>query len=168
MMNGRTAATSRSARWFAIAGLTVLALAGCTPTPTTSGGPTGNDGPLHTASTSLGEIVVDGAGMTAYIFDEDVAGSGESSCSGSCARLWPAITTDSATPEIEGITGTISTIDSAAGGKQVTINGSPLYTYAGDGAPGDTTGQGYDGTWWVVDASGTKVTEAPPTEDRGY
>ncbi|GAA3741110.1 hypothetical protein GCM10022239_16040 [Leifsonia bigeumensis] len=163
-----TQRSPRRAGWLAVAGVATLILAGCAPAQEPPGGAPAADGPLHTASTSLGEIIVDGAGMTAYVFDEDVADSGESSCSGSCARLWPAITTDSTTPEVEGVTGTVGTIDAAGGVKQVTINGHPLYTYVGDGAPGDTTGQGYDGTWWVVDASGTKITEAPPTEDRGY
>lgn len=163
----RTSPTSRhtAARLIGI-GLIVFALAGCAATaPPPSTAPA--DGSLHTASSTLGEIVVDGAGMTAYVFDSDTAGSGVSSCSGACASTWPAITTDTATPEVEGITGTIGTIDVANGVKQVTLDGLPLYTYAGDSAPGDVNGQGVSGIWWVVDSAGTKVTEAP-TDDRGY
>jgi predicted lipoprotein with Yx(FWY)xxD motif len=105
--------------------------------------------------------------MTAYVFDKDTAGSGVSTCSGACVGMWPAITTDSATPDVEGITGTIGTIELANGSKQVTLDGLPLYTYAGDTAPGDTNGQGVSNVWWVVDSSGAKVTEAPE-QDRGY
>lgn len=157
----------RLVRRLAIAGIVALALAGCAPTaPPSADAPSG--GPLHARSTSLGEIVVNGADMTAYVFDSDIAGSGDSACTGSCVGQWPAITTDSATPVVEGITGTIGTIELANGQKQVTLGGLPLYTYAGDSIPGDTNGQGVSGIWWVVDPSGAKVTEAPPTNDRDY
>lgn len=50
---------------------------------------------------------------------------------------------------------------SPSGAKQVTLNGRPLYTYAADQKPGNTTGQGFGGVWWVVSSSGAKVTSAP-------
>ena len=148
------------------AGLIAVALSGCAQTAAPPAAPSAN-APLHTASSPLGQIVVDGAGMTAYVFDSDTAGSGVSTCSGACASTWPAITTGSMTPEVEGITGTIGTIDGVNGVKQVTLNGLPLYRYAGDSTPGDVHGQGVNGIWWVVDATGVKVTEAPKS-DRGY
>ncbi|MBB5632378.1 putative lipoprotein with Yx(FWY)xxD motif [Cryobacterium mesophilum] len=172
------AARSTAARRPAALALTVLALAalvltGCAPAAT-SGGPSGSDGSsgsggaIHTASNALGDIVVDGKGMTAYVFDNDVADSGSSSCSGACASQWPAITTTAASPAVEGITGKVGTIALAGGAKQVTINGLPLYTYAGDTAPGDTTGQGFGGIWWVIDASGKKITTPAATDNSGY
>jgi predicted lipoprotein with Yx(FWY)xxD motif len=167
-----TRSTPARAGWLAIAGVATLILGGCAPASAPSGGPSSGtpvaSGPIHTASTPLGEVIVDGAGMTAYVFDNDIAGSGSSACSGACATQWPAITTSSATPEVEGVTGTVGTIDAAGGGKQVTIDGHPLYTYAGDAAPGDTTGQGFGGIWWVVDPSGAEITQSPASDDRGY
>lgn len=113
-----------------------------------------------TSSSSLGTIVVDAKGMTVYVFDKDTAGSGKSSCSGDCLANWPAVTTTSSSPTATGVTGKIGTIAGTNGARQLTLNGSPLYTYAGDKASGDTNGQAVGGTWWVVAPSGDKISTA--------
>jgi predicted lipoprotein with Yx(FWY)xxD motif len=100
---------------------------------------------------------VDGAGMTAYYFDKDVKDSGASACAGDCAALWPAITADTAAPSVSGVTGEVGTIPTADGGFQVTVDGRPIYTYAKDAAPGDVTGQGVGGVWWVIAPSGDEI-----------
>ena len=51
----------------------------------------------------------------------------------------------------------LATITRADGTTQLAINGQPLYTYAGDAAPGDTQGQGSNQVWWVVGADGTAI-----------
>ncbi len=148
--------------------LAVVALAGCTsmPAASTSGGGTSNSSSsasaaagddLSTASTGLGTIVVDGKGLTAYYYDSDTANSGMSTCSGACASLWPAITSASATPKVEGVTGTVGTITGVNGDMQITIDGRPIYTYASDSTPGDTTGQGFGGVWHVVAPNGDEI-----------
>jgi hypothetical protein len=46
------------------------------------------------------------------------------------------------------------------GKSQLTYNGHPLYRYAGDGAAGDTNGQGltdFGGGWDVVSPAGQKI-----------
>ncbi|RIJ78071.1 hypothetical protein D1871_04060 [Nakamurella silvestris] len=112
-----------------------------------------------TASSSLGEIVVDGKGMTAYYFDKDTANSGTSACTGECALAWPAITAAGSTPVVDGVTGKVGTIDTA-GGKQITINGRPIYTFAKDSAAGDVNGQGVGGTWFVISPNGDELKTA--------
>ena len=164
-----------------VVGLALLVLAGCaanTPSPG-GGGSADAGGSLSTTSTSVGDIIVDGTGMTVYVYDQDTANSGKSACTGSCATQWPAVKTTKATPTVAGITGTVGTIDAvgAAIDKKFKItlenvdpeklNGLPLYTYAGDASAGDLTGQGFGGIWWVVDPAGTKITEMV-TNDRGY
>jgi len=114
---------------------------------------------LATADTDLGTVVVDGQGMTVYVFDEDTQGSGASSCSGQCLQAWPAVVADSEHPQVDGVTGEVGTITRDDGTLQVTLEGWPLYLWQGDSAPGDTTGQGVEGVWWVVTPDGTKVTE---------
>ncbi len=111
---------------------------------------------LTTADSSLGEIVVDGEGMTVYMFDNDTQGADASVCEGECATNWPAVTTDSDSPEVEGVTGEVATITGVDGSTQVTLNGWPLYYFAGDEAAGDTNGQGVNDVWWVLTPAGER------------
>ena len=112
---------------------------------------------LTTADSDLGEIVVDGDGMTVYMFDNDTQGGDASTCEGQCAANWPAVTSDSDDPAVEGVTGEIGTITGVDGETQVTLNGWPLYSFAGDSAAGDVNGQGVNGVWWVLTPDGEKV-----------
>jgi predicted lipoprotein with Yx(FWY)xxD motif len=102
-------------------------------------------------------IVVDGKGMTVYEFGKDVQGSGASSCSGQCATAWPAVPAGTSTPTLKGVTGTVGTIKGVDGKPQLTLNGSPLYYYAGDKAAGQTSGQGVGNIWWVVSPAGAPI-----------
>ncbi|MFT2816465.1 hypothetical protein [Leifsonia sp. A12D58] len=122
---------------------------------------------LATASSSLGTIVVDGSGLTAYVFDKDTAGSGTSACTGDCLITWPPVTTSSTTPTVTGVTGKVGTITTSDGKNQVTLDGLPLYYFVNDTAAGDVKGQGVQGIWWVVAPDGTKITMAA-TGSSGY
>ena len=113
---------------------------------------------LAVAGSELGDIVVDGRGMTVYIFDRDTPGSGASACTGECLVEWPPVTTDTSTPQVAGVGGEIGTIPGPDGTQQITVNGWPLYFYVDDTAPGEVDGQGEGGVWWVLDAAGQKVT----------
>ena len=150
--------------------LSVLALSGCsqgatTPAADTSSSSSSSSAPseaaikpaLATADSSLGTIVVDTAGMTLYVFDKDVADSGASTCEGDCLVKWPAVVAKSDTPTVAGVTGKVGVITRTDGTKQVTLNGLPLYYWAGDAAAGDTTGEGVGGVWWVVAPNGDKI-----------
>ena len=115
------------------------------------------------------QIVVDGDGMTVYVFDKDTPGSGTSACSGGCLQAWPPVVADSESPTVEGVSGEVGTITRDDGTLQVTLEGYPLYLWQNDTAPGDTTGQGVQGVWWVVTPDGTKVTATPaPAASAGY
>jgi predicted lipoprotein with Yx(FWY)xxD motif len=96
--------------------------------------------------------------MTVYFFDKDKPNSGTSVCTGACAATWPAVTTTSAKPSVKGVTGTVGTITDPEGSKQITIDGRPIYTFAGDSAAGQVNGQGVQGIWFVVSPSGTEIT----------
>ena len=67
------------------------------------------------------------------------------------------MTTDTDTPEVEGVTGEVGTITGVDGSMQLTLDGWPLYTFAGDSAEGDTNGQGVNGVWWVLSPAGEKI-----------
>lgn len=114
---------------------------------------------LAVAESSLGEIVVDGEGLTVYMFDNDTQGAGASTCEGQCATNWPAVTTDSEMPEVEGVTGEVGTITGVDGATQITLNGWPLYYFAGDTAAGDVAGQGVNEVWWVLSAEGERMAQ---------
>ena len=43
------------------------------------------------------------------------------------------------------------------GTTQASYNGWPLYYWVKDSAPGDTTGQGVNKVWWVLDANGDAI-----------
>ena len=54
----------------------------------------------------------------------------------------------------------LGTTKRSDGTSEVTYNGHPLYTYAGDTAAGQTTGQGINGfgaEWYVLNAAGNKI-----------
>lgn len=151
--------------------LLTLGLAGCSTAGSATASPSPSpaaqgDAPATTdsspsvdvtvAATSLGTVVVDGKGMTAYYFDADVKDSGTSTCTGGCATAWPAIEATTTTPKVSGITGTVGTITGVDGGRQITIDGRPIYTFVGDDKAGDVTGQGDKGVWYVVNPDGSE------------
>jgi predicted lipoprotein with Yx(FWY)xxD motif len=114
---------------------------------------------LKTFGSPLGAIVVDGKSMTVYAFDKDTAGAA-SACTGVCVPLWPAVTTTSATPSVQGVTGQVGTAPTADGRKQVTLDGHRLYTFSGDSSSGQVNGQGYMNLWWVVSPAGQQIKKA--------
>jgi predicted lipoprotein with Yx(FWY)xxD motif len=112
---------------------------------------------LKTASSSAGNIVVDGKGMSVYYFTKDVKDSGKSNCTGDCLVKWPPVITTNDTPKVEGVTGKVGTITTADGKKQVTVDGMPVYLWQKDKAPGDVTGQGVGNVWYLVAPDGTML-----------
>lgn len=116
-------------------------------------------GTLMVADSTLGKIVVDADGKTLYMFDNDTQGSGTSSCTGQCLTNWPPLTTTGDAPALQGVTGDVGTITTADGSTQVTLNGWPLYYFAGDAAAGDVNGQGVGGIWWVLSPAGERMAE---------
>lgn len=109
----------------------------------------------------LGNILVDGAGNTLYLFVTDA--QGESACYEACVENWPPLLKagdfslgDGLSPELVG------SVTRTDGADQVTYGGWPLYTFAGDHEPGATNGQGLNEVWYVVAADGTPVGMSPP------
>lgn len=113
---------------------------------------------LMVAPSAAGQIVVDDKGMSVYFFTKDTKGSGTSACTGACLTAWPPVTTDADAPAADGVTGSIGTITTPDGKKQVTINGMPIYYFAKDKAAGDILGQGVNGVWYLVAPSGEMMT----------
>ena len=109
-------------------------------------------------SADFGPILVDSAGMSLYLFTKDTQNSGASTCTGDCLVKWPALVTDGDPVAGEGVDESLlGTITRDDGTTQVTYNGWPLYYYAEDTAPGDTTGQGVGDVWFLVTPEGEAV-----------
>jgi len=115
---------------------------------------------LTVAQSSAGQIVVAGQGLSVYYFTKDTKDSGTSACTADCLLAWPPVTSTTATPTVDGVTGKVGTIPTADGKMQVTINGMPIYYYAKDKAAGDITGQGVGGVWYLVAPSGEMIKTA--------
>lgn len=91
------------------------------------------------------------SGRTLYLFTQDTPSSGNSTCYGSCATIWPPFYAGANATFAPSINSSqIGTITRTGGAMQTTYQGWPLYFYAGDSASGQVKGQGVGGTWYVV------------------
>ncbi len=163
------------ARLVAALALAVIAMVsvGCTApgtaisTPFATTPPMLEHGPVYEVKLAdvagLGPVLVDGQGITLYLFESDHRGS-PSTCYSICAIQWPplllptGVTRPIAGPGIE--TRLLATAPRRDGTTQVTYNGWPLYVWPPDTTPGKAIGQGLTnagGRWYVVDASGHAV-----------
>ncbi|WP_051731758.1 hypothetical protein [Kitasatospora phosalacinea] len=167
---GRTAPRSRRLTLLAAGALAAAALvAGCgsgggsgsggDPAGRT-GDPGQSQGALMTEQDAvLGTLVTDGQGHTLYRFDQDTNHPSATHCTDSCAALWPPeLAGGSGGADLKGIDGKlVSTVTRPDGSHQLTLDGWPLYRYAPDTKPGETKGQGVDGTWFAATPSGAKA-----------
>jgi len=104
----------------------------------------------------LGSILVDGKGMTLYMFTKDEPG--KSNCDAACLAKWPPLLTQGSPVLGEGVDASLlGSATLADGSKIVTYNGMPLYYWVKDMKPGDTLGQGVGSVWYVVDPDGDPV-----------
>ncbi len=117
-------------------------------------------GTVNVASTGLGKILVDSSGLTLYLFEADNGTT--SSCSGACAAAWPPLVTSGKPTAGGGVNASLlGTTRRSDGTIQVTYNDHPLYRFASDTKPGDTTGQGVNGfgaLWYVLSPAGNPIT----------
>jgi predicted lipoprotein with Yx(FWY)xxD motif len=103
----------------------------------------------HAGGSPAQRIVFGNAeGKTLYTYARDRVGSGGlqavSACMGDCARMWqPALAAHDA-----GVATDWSVLRRADGSRQWCYRGAPLYSFAGDEAPGDIRGQGSESGAW--------------------
>jgi predicted lipoprotein with Yx(FWY)xxD motif len=109
---------------------------------------------VMTADSELGTILVDGDGMTLYLFTNDSPDT--SVCEGDCLVAWPPLEGEATAGEgvDESLLGSFERSD---GSTQASYNGWPLYYWAQDTEPGDVTGQGVNDVWWVVSPEGEPI-----------
>jgi predicted lipoprotein with Yx(FWY)xxD motif len=111
----------------------------------------------------LGTVLVDGKGLTLYLFLPDKHSS-HSRCSDICAVAWPPLLLPQGrTAPLAGRgvkSSLLGTTIRSDGGRQVTYNGWPLYRWSNDASPGQATGQGLNnlgGLWYVVSPRGEPI-----------
>ncbi len=106
---------------------------------------------VSVATTSLGPVLVDSAGLTLYTYAKDTGTT--ATCTGACAKAWPAAMASGTPTSSTDVTAKITVSDSG----QLLVGGHPVYTYAADKAAGDVNGQGVGGVWYAVQANGQQA-----------
>jgi predicted lipoprotein with Yx(FWY)xxD motif len=128
----------------------------------TPSGPT-----LGVETTRLGRILVDARGRTLYLFAKD--SRGHSACNGGCTRVWPPAAATGRVDVGPGLRrAKVTTMHRRDGSRQLAYNGHPLYTLISDTAPGQASGQGFEGTWFVVSPSGRAIVPPGAKAPAGY
>jgi predicted lipoprotein with Yx(FWY)xxD motif len=149
-----TAPMARTARLTAAAlGVAAVVLLGVAVGNATTSAPAASTATaLKTTTIDGTTVLTNGKGYTLYSFAPDTPTT--SKCYGTCAAYWPPVIGSSAAGAgLPGKTGTIKRTD---GSLQLTYNGHPLYTYIGDSAPGQASGNNLNlngGLWLEVPAS---------------
>ena len=109
----------------------------------------------------LGVILVNSRGRTLYMFVPDHRR--RVTCKGKCATFWPPLKIKKGQRPTAGGAARkrlLGTDKNPSGGRVVTYNRWPLYTYIGDSKAGQTTGQGIKlngGLWYVLSPSGKVI-----------
>jgi predicted lipoprotein with Yx(FWY)xxD motif len=144
----------------AAAALVACGSAGASPSPSSAPPSAGSSSPAAAAASTVKTATIAGVtvltsskGFTLYSFAPDT--STTSKCNGTCAQNWPPVT---GPVTGAGVTGTFGTITRTDGSVQATFDGHPLYTFAGDTAPGQNKGNGLNaagGLWHEITTSGT-------------
>jgi predicted lipoprotein with Yx(FWY)xxD motif len=135
-----------------------------------AGGAAGDTAPAPTLSVEtsrIGRILVDARGRTLYLFTNDA--DGQSRCTGGCPRVWPPALLTGPLRLGPGLRASkVTTLVRRDGGRQLVYNGHPLYSLTADTAPGQVSGQGFQGAWFVVSPSGRAIVPRGSKPPAGY
>lgn len=104
----------------------------------------------------LGMVLVNSKGFVLYDFHKDKGTT--SSCYGACAEGWPPLMTEGEPKPSNGANASLlGTTERKDGTTQVTYNGHPLYTFAGDQKPGEANGNdisAFGAQWYALKGNG--------------
>jgi len=131
----------------AVLGGSVAAATGTSSSPVTAEG----RAPLSTTTIGGVTVLTNASGHTLYWFAPDTPG--KSACYGTCAAYWPPVFGLPAASSPGVVTAKLGTIRRTDGTLQATYSGHPLYTYIGDTAAGQASGNNINlngGLWHVV------------------
>lgn len=153
----------RKRTYMLLAGAVAGVLSGTAATGASAGAPDAHAGAAATVQlrhTRVGAILTSASGLTLYEFTRD-HGS-EDSCVKikECAKFWPPLKVSGRPGAGAGVKASLlSTVGLAGGGRQVTYDGHPLYTYIDDtsGSTGYVGVKAFGGYWYALNASGGAV-----------
>ena len=150
-----------------------LVVAGCgqsttptaTKTPKPTKAPTTSSITIKTATVTVSgkpeTVLTNSAGRTLYYFTKDSPTN--IVCSGSCAGIWPPLTTSASSVNAPSSVSGTFTIYKGANGPQVEYNGHPLFIYSLDTGPDQSHGEGVLGEWFVATPSLAPAASASPS-----
>jgi predicted lipoprotein with Yx(FWY)xxD motif len=110
---------------------------------------------VRLVSTKLGRILTDAQGRALYLFDEDERS--RSHCFRGCAKVWPPAIVTGRPRAGPGLAADKLTTTRRGHPGQLVYAGHPLYRLDADTRAGETQGEGFGGTWWLVSARGRRV-----------
>ncbi|NNN03434.1 MAG: hypothetical protein HKL87_05510 [Acidimicrobiaceae bacterium] len=122
---------------------------------------------LQAAKVGKSTLLVNSSGRTLYLLSSEKGA--KIKCAGGCLNFWPPLLVADSVTHVSvgmGVMGKVGFVARGATMKQVTVNGYPVYTYAGDTKAGATTGEGVKalgGVWYVVNAAATSAPKTPIT-----
>lgn len=102
--------------------------------------------PVSVVSSEGRLVLANVIGQTLYTFDPD--SQTESRCYEACAEKWPPLLLSA--EEANALSGNLGFIERRNGLKQLTHNGSPVYTFYLDRAEGDALGDGLGSVWHII------------------
>jgi predicted lipoprotein with Yx(FWY)xxD motif len=162
----------RRSIWLAAAAGLALLTAACGNSTSTGTGSGGGSNPASASSStsgttvgmtssSVGSVLTNSQGKTIYVLTSDHPGN--SACTTVCLHYWTPVAAPTTVTFATGVTAKFGVATRSDGTHQLTVNGSPVYTYVGDQGSGQVTGQGlkdYGGVWWVLTPAGVWITGA--------
>jgi predicted lipoprotein with Yx(FWY)xxD motif len=124
-------------------------------------------GTVHVGTSKYGPILVNAQGRTLYLFVADT--KGKSTCYSGCAKVWPPVIASASTHAGKGVSPEeLTQVRRTDGSQQVVYHHHPLYTMTADTRPGQTEGQAFLGTWFVVSPHGNAITGGVKPSSGGY
>ncbi|MCW6008188.1 hypothetical protein K1W54_27115 [Micromonospora sp. CPCC 205371] len=106
-------------------------------------------------------LVISGDGRTVYRFDRDSTDPPASECWTTCLKTWEPVLAPHGFRVETGIepemVGTITRLD---GGRQLTLDGWPMYHFRKDVRLGQTVGHGVGNAWFAIGPRGGKAEQA--------
>ncbi|UYM06017.1 COG4315 family predicted lipoprotein [Solicola gregarius] len=140
----------------------LLVLSACGSDDESSSGGDDVGAGLTTATVGdVGSVLVDADGHPVYT--NEVENRDTIKCVQTCVDFWPPVKANGDVPDsVDGVDGRFATIMRPDGGKQVTLDGQALYTFADDEGTDAVKGDGFEDdfhgshfVWHVVTASGS-------------